>query len=176
MLAKRAKSKQGLTLVEVLVAMAVLGVALATLGYLVTALRNSARSDEATAAANFARSYLDALRTEWQVPSEYRAYDSGTKQTFVELELPPPPKLFSEYQLEIQFFNTTLDKKGTDVVVNYKLATNSKTVQKKINTLPAKVEDDVLRKVTLTLLDKQGKKQTPFVTQIVSPTVTKAGK
>jgi prepilin-type N-terminal cleavage/methylation domain-containing protein len=62
----------GLTLIEVLVALVIITVTTLLLGYFISGFTatNTARSD--TQAQVFARSYFEAVRSEWATPLDYK--------------------------------------------------------------------------------------------------------
>jgi prepilin-type N-terminal cleavage/methylation domain-containing protein len=64
--------RDGLTLIEVLVALVIITVTTLLLGYFISGYTatNTARSD--TQAQVFARSYFEAVRSEWATPSDYK--------------------------------------------------------------------------------------------------------
>lgn len=64
--------RNGLTLIEVLVALVIITVTTLLLGYFISGYTatNTARSD--TQAQVFARSYFEAVRSEWATPPDYK--------------------------------------------------------------------------------------------------------
>lgn len=164
---KLQKQKQGFSLIEVLVAIAVIAIAMATLGYLITALRNTAKSDESTAAANFSRTYIDVLRSRWQIPNEY--HRGGDNQTTpVILPLTDPPALFDEYSILVENLDINSSKILKDATFTYKRGTTQTAKY-----MPPRFDRDILRRVTITMKGRDGKNPAPFVTEITAPTVTR---
>jgi prepilin-type N-terminal cleavage/methylation domain-containing protein len=82
------RQRQGLTLVEVLVALVIIAITMVMFGYFSTALQATSNSRQATAAANFSRSYLDALRSQWQ---DLTMYSAGSRDVIAELKRNNPP-------------------------------------------------------------------------------------
>lgn len=66
----RAKTR-GLTIVEVLVALAIAAVALGMFSYLIDSLNRFRTSQSKTVALNFARRYIDVTRSLWQDPGYF---------------------------------------------------------------------------------------------------------
>lgn len=175
---RKYKQKQGFSLIEVLVAIAVIAIAMATLGYLITALRNTAKSDESTAAANFSRAYIDVLRSRWQIPNEYNrggAYNRSGANTssHVILPLTDPPALFDEYSILVE--NLDIQDSPPTVIAS-KTFTYKRGTTQTAKYAPPEFDKDILRRVTITMKGrdgKDGKNPAPFVTEIVAPTVTR---
>lgn len=157
------RQRQGLTLVEVLVSLVIIAITMVMFGYFSTSLRATSSSRQETAAANFARSYLDALRSQWQDLTMYRA---GSRDVIAELRRTNPPFLavpegFASYQVSIDRRNVA----GTSI------GTASFSSDDGVDAFNWQNENDndYLRLVTLTLTDIQGDVYT-YSTQIVRPT------
>lgn len=157
------RHKQGLTLVEVLVSLVIIAITMVMFGYFSTSLRATSSSRQATAAANFARSYLDALRSQWQ---DLSMYSSGSRDVIEELRRTNPPFLdvpegFASYEVGIDRRNVAGTSVGTvafssdDGVAAFDWQDEN--------------DNDYMRLVTLTLTDLQGDTYT-YSTQIVRPT------
>ena len=63
--------RQGLSLVEILVALVLVSVAVSMFVYFTDALRITRISKEETLALSYARQHLDALKSQWQSPEAY---------------------------------------------------------------------------------------------------------
>lgn len=160
-----ARQQIGLTLVEVLVALGIIAITMVMFGYFSTSLRATSDSRRETAAANFSRSYLDALRSQWQ---DLSMYTSGAKGLIAELQRPNPPFLevpegFASYTVDIERRNVRGEALGT----------HSASANSAGNATGFDWEDenqnDFLRFVILTLTDAQGETY-EYSTQIVRPT------
>lgn len=167
---RKLTQKQGFSLIEVMVAIAVIAIAMGTLSYLITALRNTAKSDESTAASNFSRTYIDVLRSRWQIPAEYRR-GGGPGGTAVVVPLTEPPAVFDEYSVLVENLNVRRNPATvlTSTSFTYKRGTTTTA-----DYTPPRASQDVLRRVTITMKGRDGKDLTPFVTEIAAPTLTVA--
>jgi prepilin-type N-terminal cleavage/methylation domain-containing protein len=159
----QASPRQGLTLVEVLVSLVIIAITMVMFGYFSTSLRATSSSRQATAAANFSRSYLDALRSQWQDLTMYRA---GSRDVIDELKRTNPPFLdvpegFVSYEISIDRRNVAGTSIGT--------ATFSSDDGVAAFNWQDENDNDYIRLVTLTLTDVQGDTYT-YSTQIVRPT------
>ena len=65
------RQASGFTLIEVLIALAVAGIAISMFGYLINSLRLTRVSKLETEAAAYARNYLDTLRGQWRFTNGY---------------------------------------------------------------------------------------------------------
>ncbi|MEM7734672.1 MAG: prepilin-type N-terminal cleavage/methylation domain-containing protein [Deinococcota bacterium] len=156
------KQQKGLTLVEVLVALAIIAITMVMFGYFSSSLQATGNSRRETAAANFARSYLDALRSQWQDLTMYRdgGRESGNARSnppFLEV-----PDGFTFYTVDIERRNVT------GVVVGTPTQFNSTAGEAAFNWQDEN-DTDFMRLVTLTLTDAQGETYT-YSTQVVRPT------
>jgi prepilin-type N-terminal cleavage/methylation domain-containing protein len=131
---------RGLTLVEVLVALAIIGVAGGMFGYFVSSLQTTKSAREQTTALAYARDYLEGLRARWQTLEGYQTISLATP-------VEPP----ASYKLKIKIDN---DKGGT--VYGYPGGGTSEDLS-------------ALRKITLTFTDEQDK-TVSLVTTIARPT------
>jgi prepilin-type N-terminal cleavage/methylation domain-containing protein len=84
----------GVTLVEVLVALAIIGVVGGMFSYFVSSLQTTQSAREQTTAVAYARAYLEGLRAKWQTLEGYQN---------VSLATPPEPP--STYDLKIEIKN-----------------------------------------------------------------------
>lgn len=155
------KQQKGLTLVEVLVALAIIAITMVMFGYFSTSLQATSNSRRETAAANFSRSYLDALRSQWQDLTMYRAgaRDSGSTRSnppFLDV-----PDGFVSYEVDVDRRNVAGTSIGT--------ASFSSNDGEGAFNWQDEDDDDFIRLVTLTLTDVQGEIYT-YSTQIVRPT------
>ncbi len=66
------RSDRGFTIVEVLVAMAIVGICVAMIAYLVQGLNNLRKSTVQTTGVNYARRYIDVLKALWQDQGYYQ--------------------------------------------------------------------------------------------------------
>lgn len=161
---QKRKRQQGLTLIEVLVSLAIIAITMVMFGYFSASLQATSDSRRETAAANFARSYLDALRSQWQDLTMYRA---GSRDiTDPNRVRPNPPFLevpegFVTYELNVDRLNVA----GTSI------GTASFTSVDGVGAFNWQDEDDddYMRLVTLILTDAQGDTYT-YSTQVVRPT------
>jgi prepilin-type N-terminal cleavage/methylation domain-containing protein len=133
-------SSRGLTLVEVLVALAIVGVAGGMFGYFVSSLQTTKSARQQTTALAYARDYLEGLRAKWQTLAGYQTLSLATP-------VEPP----ANYDLKIQIEND----KGS-VVYGYPGGAASEDLS-------------ALRKITLTFTDEKDK-TVSLVTTIARPT------
>ncbi len=123
---KRAFTK-GMTLIEVLIALALIGVAVSMFAYFISSLQTTQHAREQTTALAYARDYLEGLRAKWQTLEGYQT-----------LSLAKPTDPPSSYDIKIKIEND----KGS-VVFAYPGGGS--------NDLSA------LRKITLTFTDEKDK-------------------
>ncbi|WP_119313447.1 type IV pilus modification PilV family protein [Calidithermus terrae] len=64
--------RDGLTLIEVLVALVIIAVTTMLLGYFISGFTATSTSRSDTQAQVFARSYFEAVRSEWSTPLDFR--------------------------------------------------------------------------------------------------------
>jgi len=158
---KTCRQQKGLTLVEVLVALAIIAVTMVMFGYFSSSLQATSNSRRETAAANFSRSYLDALRSQWQDLTMYR---DGARESSSARSNPPfldVPEGFVSYEIDIDRRNVAGTSIGT--------ASFSSDDGEGAFDWQDEDDDDFMRLVTLTLTDVQGETYT-YGTQIVRPT------
>ena len=98
------RAAAGLTIVEVLVALAVMAFTVSLFGYFLNPLRMTRQSQLETQAVSFARSYLEVVRSDWQDDCQYVR---GS------LDETPPPTTFSGYTV------TATDPSDDSVIVSY---------------------------------------------------------
>lgn len=162
----RSKSRQGkagFTLVEVLVAIVIIGITLSMFAYLVNSLRISSNARNETSAAVFARNYFDTLRSLWQVESRYDAVGGNATATNDERpELVAPPSGFERYTLTVQSVSATGQNIGGATSVTYSAGTAGTRMS-----FPYSA-NDYLREITIVLTDRGGEVYS-FSTKIVRP-------
>lgn len=134
------KAKKGLTLVEVLIALGLIGVAGAMFGYFVSSLQTTQKARSQTSAVAYAREYLDGLRARWQTLGGYQN---------VALAVPENPP--ERYDLEV------------------KIETNEGSVIYAYPGGAAGEDLSTLRKITISFTDEQDK-TVSLVTTIARPT------
>lgn len=86
--------EQGMSLVEVLVALVFVSLAVAMFTYFIDALRINRHATEETAVTLFARDYLESLKARWRSLDDYK-----------NLSLAIPAALPAGYELEIKISN-----------------------------------------------------------------------
>ncbi|MGL4612098.1 MAG: type IV pilus modification PilV family protein [Trueperaceae bacterium] len=91
--------RKGLTIVEVLVALAIVGIAGSLFGYFLTSLQTTRTAREQSSALAYARNYLEGLRAHWQTLEGYQNLSLATPNN--------PPE---HYELKIKIEN---DEGGT---------------------------------------------------------------
>jgi prepilin-type N-terminal cleavage/methylation domain-containing protein len=75
----RKKGVLGMTLVEVLVALALVGVGGSLFGYLITSLQSTKTAREETSALAYGRNYLEGLQAKWQTLKGYQTLSIKVK-------------------------------------------------------------------------------------------------
>jgi prepilin-type N-terminal cleavage/methylation domain-containing protein len=130
----------GVTLVEVLVALALVGVAGSMFGYFITSLQSTKKAREQTTALAYARDYLEGLRTHWQTLVGYQT-----------LSLATPAEPPASYNIKVNVQN---DKGAT--IFSYPGGATATDLS-------------ALRNITLTFTDEQAK-TVSLVTTIARPT------
>ncbi len=133
-------TSRGLTLVEVLVALAIIGTVGGMFGYFVSSLQTTKSAREQTTALAYARDYLEGLRAKWQTLEGYQT-----------LSLATPAEPPASYVLKI-----TIDNDKGSTVYRYPGGAVSEDLSP-------------LRKITLTFTDAQDK-TVSLVTTIARPT------
>ena len=134
------KQRRGVTLVEVLVALALVGVAGSMFGYFITSLQSTKKAREQTTALAYARDYLEGLRTHWQTLEGYQT-----------LSLATPAEPPASYDIKVKVQND----KGA-IIFSYPGGATATDLS-------------ALRTVTLTFTDEQAK-TVSLVTSIARPT------
>jgi prepilin-type N-terminal cleavage/methylation domain-containing protein len=134
------KQTAGLTLVEVLVALAIIGVAGGMFSYFVSSLQTTKTARERTTALAYAREYLEGLRAKWQTLAGYETLSLATPND--------PP---ASYDLEV-----TINNDKGKVIFSYPGGAGGTDVS-------------ALRTVTLTFTDEQHK-TVRLETSIARPT------
>jgi prepilin-type N-terminal cleavage/methylation domain-containing protein len=130
----------GMTLIETLVALVILGMTIMLFGSFVTSLQSNRTAKEQTTALAYARNYLEGLRSKWQTLEGYQTLSLATPDN--------PP---ASYELEV-------DVQNDDGSTIFSFPNGSSS-----NDLSA------LRNITLTFTDEEDKTVT-LVTQFARPT------
>jgi hypothetical protein len=133
-------SSQGMSLVEVLVALVFVSLAVAMFTYFIDALRMNQNSKQETAATLFAKDYVEGLRSKWRSFEDYQ-----------NLALAMPNNIPEGYELEIKIKNET-----GQVIYAYPGGT-------------AGNDDSLLRSLNLTF-SKDHQKTLSFETVVTRPT------
>jgi prepilin-type N-terminal cleavage/methylation domain-containing protein len=149
--------KAGLTLIEVLVALGIIAITMVMFGYFSTSLRATGDSRRNTAAANFARSYLDSVRSQWQ---DVEIYKGGHKTR------PNPP--FLDVPEGFESYSVSVEARNVNNVVVGTRGPYTSTAGAAAFNLENGGDNDFMRLVTLTLTDTQGETYT-YSTQVVRP-------
>lgn len=136
---------QGLTLVEVLVALVILAVAGLMMGYFITSFRVTQRAQFDTKAQTFARSYFDTLRADWAMGNYQSSRPLGPA------EVSPP----TGYGYHI------IIKDSEDKLADYTYGATTEP--------SGTISDSALKAVTLEVTNPQGR-TFPFSTLIAKPT------
>lgn len=92
------RSKKGFTIVELMVAVAIISIAFLILGYLVNSLKLFGSTQNKTQAALVARTYIDLVRSDWAVDDSYT-------QTVLPRYTPP-----KDFHYSISVVNAITDK------------------------------------------------------------------
>lgn len=152
------RSNKGFSLIEVLVALAIIAITITLFSYFVSSLQRSRDARLETTAAAYARNYFDSLRAAWQDPLIYSNGDLSLGDGDVE-----PPAGYKSVEIKVTRYDTGHAKTGestfSDTSASFKL--------------PESDDDglivDFIRRISLEITDNQGDSET-FVTQIVQPT------
>lgn len=128
------RSTKGLTLIEVLLATAIIGLAVGILSYTVNAFRMNIRAERETGGLNVARSFADSVRGVWQ---NQNLYDFASLPDF---QIPPlytlnirisekygPNSTTVTGNFDISCINSTNINKLLSTCVTLTAATNLKT-------------------------------------------------
>jgi prepilin-type N-terminal cleavage/methylation domain-containing protein len=132
--------RSGVTLVEILMALALLSLGLMFFGSFVTSLRSTQKAREQTSALAYARNYLETLKVKWQTLDNYQTLSLATPDS--------PP---ASYDIKVEVEND----EGT-VIFSYPGSSSGKDLSP-------------LRKVTLSFIDEQDKTMS-LVTLLARPT------
>ena len=138
-------SKQGFTLVEVLVALVVSTLAVGMFAYFVDSLILTRTSQQEAAAAAYARTYLEGLEARWQYDT-----DESYRNLGLAADLPAPPP---SYEASV----TVADRGGNTLL----MATYPSSAATTTDRTP-------LRSVLVTLTDDEGQ-VVQFETQVALP-------
>jgi prepilin-type N-terminal cleavage/methylation domain-containing protein len=130
----------GMTLVEILVALVIIGLTIMLFGSFVTSLQSTRTAREQTTALAYARNYLETLRSKWQTLEGYQTLSLATPDN--------PP---SSYELAVEIQNN-----NGNTIFSYPGGSSSDDLSP-------------LRNVMLTFTDEDDKTVT-LVTQIARPT------
>jgi prepilin-type N-terminal cleavage/methylation domain-containing protein len=137
---KKSSATSGLTLIEVLIALGLIGVAGAMFGYFVSSLQTTQKARQQTGAVAYAREYLDGLRAKWQ-----------TLEGYQNLSLAVPVNAPESYDLEVRIENAE-----GGALYTYPGGAGGEDLS-------------TLRKITLTFTDEQDK-PVSLITTIARPT------
>lgn len=132
--------RSGLTLVEILMALALISMGLMFFGSFIASLRSTQQAKEQTSALAYARNYVETLKVKWQTLAGYQTLSLATPDS--------PP---ASYDLKVEIEND----EGT-VIFSYPGGSSGKDLS-------------TLRKVTLTFTDEQDKTMS-LVTMLARPT------
>lgn len=138
--AQTTQKTRGMTLIEILVALVILGITIMLFGSFVTSLQSNKKATEQSTALAYARNYLETLRVKWQTLEGYQTLSLATPTA-------PPPS----YDLNVQIQNG-----DGDTVFSFPSGSSSDDLSP-------------LRNVTLTFTDEEDKTVT-LVTQLARPT------
>mgnify|MGYP002778727681 FL=1 len=130
----------GMTLVEILVALVIMGLTIMLFGSFVTSLQSTRTAREQTTALAYARNYLEGLRSKWQTLEGYQTLSLATP-------VDPP----ASYELEVDIQN---DSGST--IFSFPNGSSSDDLS-------------ALRNITLTFTDEEDK-TVKLITQIARPT------
>jgi prepilin-type N-terminal cleavage/methylation domain-containing protein len=131
---------RGMTLIEILVALVILGITIMLFGSFVTSLQSDKKATEQTTALAYARNYLEGLRSKWQTLEGYQKLSLATPDN-------PPPN----YELEV-----TIQNDAGDTIFSFPSGSSSSDLSP-------------LRNITLTFTDEEDKTVT-LGTQLARPT------
>ena len=134
----------GFSLVEVLVALGIIGLALVMFAYFPNSLRLSRISESEAAQAAYMRSYLDALKSAWQDEAYFDLAHQVGGKAVVE---PPEPPLGTSVKVSVE--------SAEGVVYSYPGSAGGE-------------DDSALRTITVSLQDETGQSRS-LSTQIVRP-------
>jgi prepilin-type N-terminal cleavage/methylation domain-containing protein len=134
------RKTRGMTIVEILVALVILGITIMLFGSFVTSLQSNKKAKEQATALAYARNYLESLRTKWQTLEGYQTLSLATPTD-------PPPR----YDLEVKIQND-----AGDTIFSFPSGSSADDLS-------------ALRNITLTFTDEENKTVT-LVTQIARPT------
>jgi prepilin-type N-terminal cleavage/methylation domain-containing protein len=136
----RKKGVLGMTLVEVLVALALVGVGGSLFGYLITSLQSTKTAREETSALAYGRNYLEGLQAKWQTLKGYQTLSLATPDN--------PP---ANYTIKVKVQN-----EAGSIIYSFPGGASSEDLS-------------ALRNITLTFTDEHDK-TVSLVTQIARPT------
>jgi prepilin-type N-terminal cleavage/methylation domain-containing protein len=134
------KRHAGMTLVEILMALALLSLGLMFFGSFVTSLRSTQKAREQTSALAYARNYLETLKVKWQTLAGYQTLSLATPDS--------PP---ASYDIKVEVENN----EGS-VIFSYPGSAGGEDLSP-------------LRKVTLSFTDEQDKTMS-LITMLARPT------
>lgn len=144
--AKPQDNSAGVSMAEILISLAVLGVVLVAVAGMMTGNLNLRRTSVvSTAATQLASSYLEAVKGAWSIPLNYEA---PVGQSYGPLPSPPSDARYDAFTLGVDI--SCLTVAGTQV-------------------LCSTVRNPELREVRVTVLDQRGTVVSELITQIGRP-------